>query len=153
MWGRQAAATFVNSHAQSGASDLEAGEHMSDTDLRLLDEGWGGQRAGRAVERPSRELASSRAETAALRRENDKLRARLRTLAAPAPVQRRTEARRPGGFIRCHRCGLTLNQAAIQHDHVLVFASCCPRCDGPLDHEAGTAAFELPRPDPSTHVG
>jgi len=38
----------------------------------------------------------------------------------------------PGDLLRCPRCGLALHPAVIEHEQALVFASCCPRCDGPL---------------------
>jgi uncharacterized paraquat-inducible protein A len=43
----------------------------------------------------------------------------------------------PEQTMRCTRCGLTFHPATIQHDQTLLFAACCPRCDGqprtPLD--------------------
>jgi hypothetical protein len=50
--------------------------------------------------------------------------------------------------MRCGRCGLTLHRGAVQHDHTIVFASCCPRCDGPLVEAISTAAV-----DPSVYLG
>jgi hypothetical protein len=38
----------------------------------------------------------------------------------------------PADVLSCPRCGLALHAATIEHEQALVFASCCPRCDGPL---------------------
>jgi uncharacterized paraquat-inducible protein A len=35
--------------------------------------------------------------------------------------------------VRCRRCGAVLDAAAIDAERVLVFAACCPRCDGLLE--------------------
>ena len=45
----------------------------------------------------------------------------------------------PGDMLRCLRCGLTLHAATIEHEQALVFASVCPRCDGPLPMPRPTA--------------
>jgi hypothetical protein len=88
----------------------------------------------------TRELAGSRREAAALRRDNDRLRARVALLeggAAPSPG---ATPDAPAGPLWCSRCGLTAN--AFSQDAVLVLAGCCPHCDGRL--VAG---------DPSTYLG
>ena len=88
----------------------------------------------------TRELAGVRREAAALRRENDRLRARLALLeveALPGPGATRDVAVGP---LWCSRCGLTAK--ALRQDAVLVLACCCPHCDGRL--VAG---------DPSTYLG
>jgi hypothetical protein len=82
----------------------------------------------------ARDLVASRREAAALRRENDRLRARL----TPGIEVWHQPAHELAGAMRCRRCGLTLHGGAIQHDQTLVFASCCPRCDGPLLDALGT---------------
>jgi hypothetical protein len=59
----------------------------------------------------------------------------------------------PGAAMRCPSCGLILHAATIQHEHALVFASCCPRCDGPLPPiVAGERAVEA-RSEPSIYLG
>ncbi len=59
----------------------------------------------------------------------------------------------PGAALRCPTCGLMLHAATIQHEHALVFASCCPRCDGPLPPiETGDRPAEA-RSEPSIYLG
>jgi uncharacterized paraquat-inducible protein A len=58
-----------------------------------------------------------------------------------------------GTALRCPTCGLTLHAATIQHEHALVFASCCPRCDGPLPPiVASDRPLDASR-DPSIYLG
>jgi hypothetical protein len=38
----------------------------------------------------------------------------------------------------CAHCGVTLDAFTVEHEQTLVFASCCPRCDGPLTTGAGS---------------
>ena len=111
------------------------------------------ERTPREVAALDREVAALHREIATLRRENDKLRAQLRTLSDKSTSTDRRVPPIPGGPRRCLRCGYTLNHAAIQHNLALVFASCCPRCDGPLAGETGTDPTSSTRPDPSTHLG
>ena len=40
--------------------------------------------------------------------------------------------------LHCPQCKLTLHAATVQHEQALVFASCCPRCDGPLATSAAS---------------
>jgi len=44
-----------------------------------------------------------------------------------------------GRFARCTRCGTTLRPATIRHEQTLVFASCCPYCDGALTDAAASS--------------
>ena len=49
----------------------------------------------------------------------------------------------------CPRCGLSLREAAVQHDLSLVLAlltGSCPRCDGTLKER-------VPQADPSLYLG
>ena len=55
-----------------------------------------------------------------------------------------------GHPVRCPECGLTLHAATVAHEQSLIFASCCPRCDGQLTaqlHEAASC------PEPSIFLG
>jgi hypothetical protein len=65
------------------------------------------------------------------------------TVAQREPAYSRREHEQPkrrftrSDPLRCPRCGLALHAGVIEHEQALVFASCCPRCDGPLPmHEA-----------------
>ena len=58
----------------------------------------------------------------------------------------RREAFAQDAPVRCPQCGLTLHAATIQHEHALVFASCCPRCDGRLAGSAASGANAAGRP-------
>lgn len=96
------------------------------------------------------ELVAAHREAAALRRENDRLRSRLRP-REPATGFRGTRGDLVvDGPVWCRRCGLTLDRAAVQRDETLVLASCCPLCDGPL---VGVAARGQRNPDPSVFLG
>jgi hypothetical protein len=89
----------------------------------------------------TRELAGVRCEAAALRRENDRLRARLARLEDSATPGSGATRDLPAGPLWCSRCGLTA-KAWRDADAVLVLAGCCPHCDGRL----------VPG-DPSTYLG
>ena len=72
------------------------------------------------------------------------------------PAKERSSARRrftPGAALRCPTCGLTLHAATIQHEHALVFASCCPRCDGPLPPIVASDRAVEARSEPSIYLG
>jgi len=58
-----------------------------------------------------------------------------------------------GTALRCPTCGLTLHAATIQHEHALVFASCCPRCDGPLPPIVASDRPVDARREPSIYLG
>jgi hypothetical protein len=97
----------------------------------------------------ARDLASSRREVAALRRENERLRAQLDAhTAAAAPVAPARSGERTAMW--CSRCGTRRDARAAAHDRVLVLAACCPECDGPLVPLAGARDLER---DPSTYLG
>ena len=55
----------------------------------------------------------------------------------------------PGAALTCPHCGLTLAAAAIEHEHALIFAACCPRCDGRLTNRA----TDTQQADPSIYLG
>jgi hypothetical protein len=79
---------------------------------------------------------------------------RDRVLFAPAhesPYPRRRFT--PGAALRCPTCGLMLHAATIQHEHALVFASCCPRCDGPLPPIVASDRAAEARSEPSIYLG
>lgn len=59
----------------------------------------------------------------------------------------------PGAALRCPSCGLSLHAATIQHEHALVFASCCPRCDGPLPPIVASDRAVEGRSEPSIYLG
>jgi hypothetical protein len=72
------------------------------------------------------------------------------------PANESPHARRrftPGTALRCPTCGLTLHAATIQHEHALVFASCCPRCDGPLPPIVASDRAVGARSEPSIYLG
>jgi hypothetical protein len=105
--------------------------------------------AGSVPDVVARDLASSRREVAALRRENERLRARLDVVAATeTPVA----PARPGERVAmwCGHCGVRRDARAAAHDRVLVLAACCPECDGPLVPVPGARD---PDGDPSTYLG
>jgi hypothetical protein len=102
-----------------------------------------------------RDLAFSRCE-------NEKLQAQISILGgdptvapeASTPGPRRPQSRyAPGAPLRCLRCGLTLHAATIQHEQALVFASCCPRCDGQLTTGEADNNPADPRSEPSIYLG
>jgi uncharacterized paraquat-inducible protein A len=59
----------------------------------------------------------------------------------------------PGLPSHCPECGLTLHAVTVQHEQALVFASCCPRCDGPLTTGTANDSAASLRPEPSISVG
>ena len=59
----------------------------------------------------------------------------------------------PGAALRCPACGLMLHAATIQHEHALVFASCCPRCDGPLPPIVASNRPVAAASEPSIYLG
>ncbi len=71
------------------------------------------------------------------------------------PFERAQAQRRftPGAALRCPACGLTLHAATIEHEQALVFASCCPRCDGPLPPTAASFRSVAARCEPSIYLG
>ncbi len=72
------------------------------------------------------------------------------------PANERARARRrftAGAALRCPTCGLALHAATIQHEHALVFASCCPRCDGPLPPIVPGERPVAARCEPSIYLG
>jgi len=97
-----------------------------------------------------RDLAASRRETAALRRENDRLRARLGIVAEPSPTPLPAPAGEPAEPMWCRRCGLRIDAPTAARDHVLVLAACCPECDGPL---VATPVSCDASSGPSTYLG
>jgi len=55
--------------------------------------------------------------------------------------------------VRCRRCGLTVGPGTVQQDRVLLFAACCPRCDGPLVAEADDGSAHRGIAEPSIYLG
>ena len=96
------------------------------------------------------DLVAVRREAAALRRENDRLRERLKLGQAAMGLRGARTDRVADGPVWCRQCGLTFDEAAVQRDETLVLASCCPLCDGPL---VGVAATGQRDPDPSVFLG
>jgi len=72
-----------------------------------------------------------------------------RDYESPQPRRRFTV----GPPLRCPTCGLTLYAATIQHEQALVFASCCPRCDGPLPAIVASDRPVVSRSEPSIYLG
>jgi hypothetical protein len=72
------------------------------------------------------------------------------TLATSAPSSPIPAADRR---LRCTRCGLTIHPATIRHEQTLVFASCCPRCDGELAEAGVSASPAHIRSEPSIYLG
>ena len=70
------------------------------------------------------------------------------TVERPQAQRRFTQAK--DAPLRCPACGLTLHAATIQHEQALVFASCCPRCDGQLTIGAASDSPDLA---PSIYLG
>lgn len=120
------------------------------------------RRSNQIVETMARDLAATRREAAALRRENERLRARLGIRARGSEAGLRDAVAQLGGERRrapvagaelwCSRCGAIVGAPAAAHEHVLVLAACCPHCDGPLVG-ADTARALAPGLDPSTYLG
>jgi hypothetical protein len=59
----------------------------------------------------------------------------------------------PSGALLCLRCGFSFYAAAMEHEHVLVAAACCPRCDGQLVDDTGARRFKVTVPDASVYLG
>jgi hypothetical protein len=98
-----------------------------------------------------RDLAASRREAAALRRENDRLRAQLGISVEPPRTSSPARAgERPPGPLWCRRCGLRIDGPTAARDQVLVLAACCPECDGPL---VAVQVARDPSSDPSRYLG
>ena len=106
----------------------------------------GGVDQGSLRQRLHGEVRAARWEGPLAPASGERLRAQLASLSSDRGAGKST--------VRCSRCGLTVGPGTVQQDRVLLFAACCPRCDGQLvaaDEDDGSAHRGIG--EPSIYLG